>query len=166
LESDLALAIPAVIELPLVLICPFLVDVVRGMTGTRREVDEEWHIGRNRFLLADPRNCALGHRFGEMPFRIVVRRLDGRGVLVEWRVPLARLSSLESVPIAEAFSDRPPIERTGSAELVIRGVVPFSERGGAVLISLQNLSDACRFPRPRSIVAGESGGHLGDDAGV
>src|SRR6185369_5755684 len=100
-----------------------------------------------------------------MPLWIVMRRLDRRGVLIERRIPLTRLASLESVPIAEAFSDRPPVERTSSAELVIGSVVPFSERSGAVLISLQNLRDARGFPRPRPVVAGKSGGHLGDDAG-
>jgi hypothetical protein len=44
-------------------------------------------------------------------FGIVVRRLDRRGVLEERRVPLARLSSLEPVPVVEAFAGRPAVER-------------------------------------------------------
>src|SRR3954468_21783696 len=41
LERDLALPIPAVIELSLVLVGPFPGHMVRAVTRTRREVEEE-----------------------------------------------------------------------------------------------------------------------------
>src|SRR3954468_16635089 len=99
------------IELPLVLVGPFLGDVVRAVTGPRREVDKKGLVGCTRLLLADPRDGFLGDRFREMPVRIVVRRLDRRGVLEERRVPLTRFSSLEPVPVIKAFAGGPAIER-------------------------------------------------------
>src|SRR6188472_3578916 len=111
------------------------------MAGARGEVNEERLFGRRRLLLADPGDGSLGDCLGEMPPRVVVRRLDGRGVLVERRVPLARLSPLEAVPVIEPFSDRPAIKRTGGAQLVVGRVVPFPEGGGAVLIAAENLCD-------------------------
>src|SRR5258705_9321234 len=111
------------------------------MTGTRREVNEERLFRSDRFLLADPGDRPLRHRFGEMPLRVGVRRLDGRGVLVERRVPLTCLSTLEAVPVVESFSNRPAIERTSGAKLVVGCVVPFPEGGSAVLITAKNLGD-------------------------
>src|SRR5262245_14115451 len=101
-----------------------------------------------------------------MPPRVVVRGLDGGGVLVERRVPLARLSTLEPEPIVETLADRPAIERTRGAELVVRCVVPLAEGSGAVLITLEDLRQACRFPRPLAVVARKASRQFRDAPGV
>src|SRR5580765_1433581 len=95
-----------------------------------------------------------------MPFRVVMRHLDGRGVLEEWRVPLVRLSALEPKPIVEALARGPTVERTTGAKLVIRRVMPFAKGGGAVLIGLKNLRNTCRFPGPLTVIAGKAGCQL------
>ena len=53
-EGPLALGVPAVVELPGVLVGPFLGHVVRGVGGARREVDEERLVGHQRLLLPHP----------------------------------------------------------------------------------------------------------------
>src|SRR5262245_642601 len=45
-------------------------------------------------------------------------------------------------------------------------VVPFAERGGAILVPTQDLRDAGGFARPLTIVAGEPGSELGNAAGM
>src|SRR3954447_10753574 len=101
-----------------------------------------------------------------MPVGIVVRRLDRRGVLEKGRVPLARLSSLESIPVVEALAGRPAVEWAGRAQFMVGRVVPFPEGGRAVVIAPEDFRDAGGFPRPGAVIAGKAGRHLRDDAGV
>src|SRR5580658_3728089 len=166
LQSNLALAVPAVVELPLVLVSPLFVHVVWAMTGAWRKIDEERLFRRGCLLLSDPANCLFGHGFGEMPLRVVMRRLDRRGVLEQRRVPLARLSTLKPVPVAKAFARGPAVEGPVGAELEVRGIMPFAEGGGTVSVALQNLRDARRFSGPLTVIAGEASRHLRDHAGV
>src|SRR5262245_57270264 len=102
--------------------------MMRRVARTGSEIDEERLFRRRRFLLADPADRLLRHGFGEVPVFLVVRRFDGRRVLVEWRFPLARLSALEPIPVVESLSDGPAIERPACTELVVGRVVPFAER--------------------------------------
>jgi hypothetical protein len=155
-ESDLALSVPAVIELALVLVGPFLGDVVRAVTRPGSEVQEEGLVRRARLLLADPGDGLRGDRFREVPAGIVVRRLDRHRVLEQGRVPLTRLAALESVPVVEALSGRPAVERTSRAQLVVGCVVPFAEGRGAVVVASEDLRDRRRLPGPGAVVAGKA----------
>src|SRR3954471_19112420 len=118
------------VEFPLVLVGPLLVHVMRGVSGARREIDEEWFLRCGCLLLADPTDRLLGDGFGEMPLRIVVRRLDGRGIFEERRMPLVRLPTLEAVEIIEAFACWPAIVGAAGAKFVVGRVVPLAEGGG------------------------------------
>src|SRR5262245_19459203 len=166
LDGELALPVPPVIELPLVFVGPFLVHVMRSMSRTRRKVDEERLVRRGGLLLSDPTDRSLGERLGEVPLRVVVWHLDGRGVLEERRVPLVRLAALESVEVVEPLARRPPIVGTTDAKLVVGRVVPLAKRSGGVLIAFEYLRDARRFLWPLRVVAGKTRRHLGDASGV
>jgi hypothetical protein len=50
------------------------------------------------------------------------------------RVPLARLSSLEPVEVAEPLTRRPAIKGPGGAQLVVWCVMPFAKGSGGVVI--------------------------------
>ena len=72
--------VPAVVELPFVLIRPFRAHVVRGMGRARREVREEGLVGHERLLLADPADRPVGHVLGEVVALLGSRlRLDRNG---------------------------------------------------------------------------------------
>src|SRR5271163_1032514 len=101
-----------------------------------------------------------------MPTGVVVRWLDGCRVLIERRIPLARLAPVESVPIIKSFAGRPAIERTRSTQLMIRRTVPLTEGGGAVGIAPENLGNAGRLLWPLSVIAREARGHLSNRAGM
>ena len=70
--------VPALIELALVLICPFLGDVVRSVCGSGGEVDEEGLVGHEHLLLADPVDGLVGHVFHQ------VIALFGRPLWLDW----------------------------------------------------------------------------------
>ena len=65
-EGLLALRVPAVGELPLVLLDPLGGDVVGGVRGAGCEVDEEGLVGHERLLLADPVHAVVGEVVGEV----------------------------------------------------------------------------------------------------
>src|SRR5258705_464985 len=97
------------IELPLIIVGPLFAHVMGSVSGTRCEIDEKWNVRFGRLLLTDPAYRLLGDRFGEMPLRFIVRRLNGRSIFEELRIPLIRLSSLEAIEIIEPFACGPAI---------------------------------------------------------
>ena len=66
----------AVVELPFVLIGPFLEDVVRSVRGARRPVDEERRVWGEGPVAFHPCQGVLRHVFGEVVL-LVVRRSIG-----------------------------------------------------------------------------------------
>ena len=102
-EYALPIGVPAVVELAFVLVGPFLEDLVRPVTGTRRPVEEERLVRREGLMPAQPVDAALREVFAQMiPF--VLRRLDLVGVLDEARFPLRGFAGEEAVEIVEPMS--------------------------------------------------------------
>src|SRR5215472_13132728 len=118
---------------------------MRSVRRARCEVDEERLVRCRTFLLPNPADCLRGHGLSEMPFWIVVRRLYRGRVFKQRRSPLARLTSLESVPVVETLSGRPTIERTRHTEFEVRRVVPFAEGSGRIVVPLEDFGDARRL---------------------
>src|SRR5271169_6549701 len=111
--------IPALVKLTLVLIRPVLRDVVRGVCGARCEVDEEWFVGNERFLLPNPVHGLVGHVFHKV-IALFGRLLwlDRYSAFIERRIPLVRFAADEPVEIFESASaGRPGIEGTGRTGL-------------------------------------------------
>ena len=86
-EGALALDVPAVVELPCVLVGPFLRHVMRGVRGARREVHEERLVRHQRLLLPHPADRVVGQVLGEV-VALLGRRRGSTGV-----VPLYRAGS-------------------------------------------------------------------------
>src|SRR5262245_45340333 len=77
-EGALAHLVPAVVELALVLVRPFLPDVVGGVRRPWCEVHEERLVRRKGLLLAGPRYRLVGEVLGQMVSLLwSFRRLDG-----------------------------------------------------------------------------------------
>src|SRR5262245_33374134 len=62
-KGFLADLVPPLIELAFVLRDPVLRHVMRCMRRPRREVDEEWLVRRDRFLLPNPADGLVGEIF-------------------------------------------------------------------------------------------------------
>ena len=115
-EGFLAQLVPALVELALVLVGPFLGHVVRGVAGARREIHEERLVGHQRLLLARPLDRLAGHVVGEV-IALLGRllRFDGRGALVDRRVPLVGLAADETRRSTRSRRRRSATGRTGRA---------------------------------------------------
>ena len=167
-ERLLAKLVPALVELALVLVGPFLADVVRGVAAAGREVREERLV---RVLGADrvePLDGAIRHGVREVErilFVVVLgRRADDLLVLGQARVPLARATAEEPVEVVEAPSVGPPVERSRRTLLAVGGEVPLPEGGGAVAVLLQDPGQRRAVAGQRRRVARETPGELAHGA--
>ena len=165
-EGDLALLVPAVRELALVLVDPFLRHVVRRVRGARREVDEERLVGQQRLLLARPGDELVGQVFGEVvALGRRLRRLDRRGALIQRRIPLVVLAADEAVEVLEpAAAGRPGGERTRRARLPHRHFVALAELRGRVAIELEGQRERRLGVGQHRALARSGGRDLGDAA--
>ena len=118
LEGDLALLVPAVVELALILVGPLLGDVVRSVRGARREVDEERLVRGGRLLLSDPARwpCRSWLRKSAM-FGSSCGFSTGAVFSIKRRVPLVRLAAEEAPQVLETRV-RSASGRTGPAALI------------------------------------------------
>ena len=165
-ESLLAQLVPALGEAALVLVGPLLGDVVRGVRGARREIDEERLLRHQRLLLMHPADGAVGHVLGEVVALFGGgRRLDRRHALVERRVVLARLAADKAVEVLEApAAGRPGVERTHGRSLPGRHLVALAELGGRVPVQLQRERQRRLGVRAQRVVARRRRGELRDGA--
>ncbi len=133
-EGLLAEAVPSLVELPFVLVCPLLGHVVGGMATAGGEVDEERLVGVLGPHGMKPLDGLIRHRVGEVVGLFRVVELGGRAddllVLGQARVPLARSAPEDPVEVVEAPAVRPAVERAGGPLLAIGGQVPLPEGGG------------------------------------
>ena len=154
LERLLPDLVPALVELALVLVGPFLRHVVRRMRRAGRVIHEERLVGRHRLLRLHPVDRLVGHVHGEVVV-LHLRRLDLDRAVIDERIPLVGLAADEAVELVEALVRRPAIERSRHAGLPRGRLVPLAEGAGAVAVEPQHLGqrrDAVRVP---SGVAGE-----------
>ena len=166
LEGLLAVRVPAAVELALVLVGPFLRDVVRRVAAAGRVVHEPRLL---RVLRADgmkPLDGLVGEVVREVVERAVLAVLhaQSRVVLGDDRVVLAGRAGQEAPPVVEAPAQRPVVERPGGAHLATRREVPFPEPAGDVAVLLQDARQRRAAPRPRPGVAGERPRELRDPA--
>ena len=126
-ERLLANLVPALIELALVFLDPFLRHMMRRMCRARREIDEERLVGSERFLRLHPRDRMVRHVGHEVVAR-TERRVDAGHVLIDRRVPLVRLAAEEAVEMVEARAGRPAVGRPRDAELPGRRLVASCQR--------------------------------------
>ena len=164
-ESLLAQLVPALVELALVLIRPFLRHVVRGMRCAGREVSEERLVGHEGLLLANPLDRFGGHVVREVIAlfgRLV--RLDRRRAFVERRIPLVGFPADKAIEVLEAPSTtgRPVVERAQGAGLPHRHFVAFTKLRGRVAVQPQRLRKRRHCVRQEGVVTGCRGRYLGN----
>ena len=141
-KGNFPLPIPAVTELPFVLVSPLLGDVVGGMGSTRGKVHEEGLIGQESFLLTNPAN-----RFLRQIFRQVVALFgssggfDGGGAFVQGRIPLVIFAANEAIEIFKAAAPRwPRIKWPHRAGLPDGYFMAFAKLSRRIAIQLQRQS--------------------------
>ena len=167
-EAVVAVLVPTLVELPLELVDPLLRNVVRGVGGTGRVVDEERPVGRHRLLLMDVLDRAVGQRVVERVVPLAPGRhhhLDRSRVLVQRRLPLIRFAADEAVEVVEPLHGRPAIERPGDAGLPVGDVVVLADERGAVAVLAQGLRHHRAALGDLAGVAGEAVAELGDVSG-
>ncbi len=165
-EALLAQRVPALVELPLVLVRPLDRHVVRRVRGARGEVGEERLVRHQRLLLADPGDRAVRHVLGEVValLRRAVR-LHGHRAVVDRRRVLVRLAADEAVEVLEAAAAAgPSVERAQRARLPDRHLVALAELRRRVAVQLERLGQRGGRVRPDRVVAGRRRGDLGDPA--
>ena len=101
-EGLLAQLVPALVELALVLVGPFLRHVVRCVGRARREVGEEGLVRHQRLLLADP----LDRLGGQVVVEVIalfgrLLGLDRCRAFIEGRIPLVGFAADEAVEVLE-----------------------------------------------------------------
>ena len=154
LEGALAQPIPAIVELPLVLVRPGLGDVMRPVCGARGPVHEEGLVRGEGAVPAHPGDGLLRHVLGEV-VGLVVGRLDGVEVLHQPRLPLGCLPGQEAVEVVEAdpLAGGPEGKGAHGRGLGGGGVVPLAEGGGLVAVFPQHLGQGRGRARDHARVA-------------
>lgn len=118
LEGDLALAVPAVRELPAVPVPPRLRNLEGRMGRAERQVAEPRLVRRVAAHVAGPGDRAVGQVLGEVvALGGGARRVDEGGAVDEGRLELAGLTAEEAVEAVEALAGRPAVERPGGGLL-------------------------------------------------
>ena len=131
------------------------------MRGPQRQVAEERPVGRQLVLGGDPVHRVVHQVLGQVVAVLGQPvRLDGRGAVVQLRVPVVHLRAHEAVEAAEALPGRPARERPRRVHLDRRRLVPLAERGGAPAVAGQHLRERRGAGRPVAGVAGLVGRHL------
>ena len=165
-EGFFAQFVPALIELPFVLVGPFLGHVVWGVGGAGGEVDEEGLVGREGFLLPDPLHGLVGH-IGQEVVALFGRllRVDRSGALVECWVPLICFATDEAVEVLEtAATGGPRIEGSNGAGLPHGHFVAFAELGRGVAVEQERSRQWGAGVREHRTVARSTACELGDGA--
>ena len=143
--------------------------MVRRVRRTRRVVDEQRPVGRDRLLLVDVADRLVGQRIVERVAALHALRhdhLDAVVVAVEGRRPLVGLRRHEAVEVVETLQRRPAVKRAGDARFPVGHVVVLADPERAVAVLAQDLRDGRRALRDLAGVAGVRGAHLGDHAGA
>ena len=140
-EDLFAQLVPALVELALVLVGPFLGHGVRRVRATGRQVDEERLVRHQRLLLLHPFDRVGGDVVVEVVALLRrLRRIDRGGALVQVRPVVVRLRAEETIEVLEAAAARgPAVKRSHLARLPDRHLVALADMGGRVAVQLQDL---------------------------
>ena len=162
-EDPLAVGVPAVVELPGVLVGPLLGSVVRGVRGAEAQVQVERLVRVDLLGVGDELDRLVDQVLGEVVALLGGRRrLDLVVVVDQVGVPLAGVAAEEAVEPLEAPGQRPAVVRAGGGLLVARRQVPLADHEGVVALLEQHLREHPVLERDHAVVAGEAGRELGD----
>ena len=164
-EDLLAQRVPALIELPPVLVRPFLVHGVRCVRATRGEVHKERLVRHQRLLLLHPFDRVGGDVIVEVVALLRrLRRLDRRGALIQVRPVVVGLRAEEPIEVLKPAAGRPAVKRPHLARLPHRHLVALADMSGRVAIERQDLRQRRGRVRPDRVIPRRRGRPLGDRA--
>ena len=163
-EGLLAEHVPALVELAAVLLAPLDRDLVRRVRAPGRVVDEPRLLLVLGAHLVQPAHRLIGEVVRPVVLLAVLalRDAEGRVVLRDHRVVLARLAAEDAPEAIESPRVRPAVERPGCTLDVIGGQVPLAEPGGRVAVALKRPDERSAVLRHARAVAGERAGELAD----
>ena len=156
----LAHLVPTLIELALVLVRPFLWNVVRSMRRAGRKIDKEGLIGHQRLLLANPINRVVGHVVGQViAFFGGLVWFDRDRVPVErGRVPI-RLAAEKAVEMLEpAAAGRPGVERPHGTGFPDGHLMALAELRGRIAVQFQGHGQRRGAVGANRVIARRGGG--------
>ena len=164
LEHLFSIRVPAVVELPLVLVGPLLRDVVRCVRGAGAEVHEERLVRRDLLGVGDEADRLVHEVFRQVVALVRAssraRRRDCRRRALD--SDLMRVAAQEAVVALETASERPAVVGPGCGDLICRRQVPFPERERAVSMLEQHFGKEAVLERDVAVAAGIAGRSLGD----
>ncbi len=161
--DDLAVLVPAHVELALVLVRPFLGHVVRGVACARGVVQEERLIGCGDVGVLDELDGLVGQVAAQViAFLRLLGLLDRVVVVGQLREPLVGFAAQETVVALEAAPERPAVVGSGCRGMFGRGQVPLADAESVVAFLQQHLADHAPVEGQHAVIAGVAGGGLGD----
>ena len=163
LVDDLAVLVPAHVELALVLVRPFLGHMVRRVAGARGVIQEERLVRRVDLRILDE----LDGLVGQVDAQVValLRRLGLLDLVVvvgQLRIPLVGFAAQEAVVALEAAPERPAVVGPGRRRVFGGRQVPLADAEGVVALLQQHLAEHAPVKGQDAVVAGVAGGGLGD----
>src|SRR5690242_13688282 len=94
--------------------------------------------------------------------RITLEWIDRRRVLKQIRLPLARVTTNETIKIIEAHSNRPLIEWPSLARLIRRRVVVLTEPRRRIPVLFQDCTNGAFLNRNDGIITRKAGRYFAD----
>ncbi len=162
-KGPFSVLVPAIIELPGVLVRPLLGHLMRSVDGARRPVHVEGFLWLNRLVPLQPMDGIVGEILAEVVALLgCLRRQHAGGVAHQVGFVLRRFTTEEPVEVLESQTGRPVLEGTDHGRLVSRGVVPLPERRSGVPVVLQHLGLQRAAARDQPRVAVPVVGELSD----
>src|SRR5206468_12072268 len=138
------------------LLDPLRRRMVRRVCAARHVINEERLVGRDLLELFHVLDGIVSHRRGQIPTGLPLKRIDGRRVAEQVRLPLAGVAADEPVEILEAHPGRPLLKRPRLARLIERRVVILAEPRGRVPILLEYLTNRSAISLDDGVVTRES----------
>src|SRR5262245_35370394 len=141
-----AVCVPAVIELAFILVRPFFRNVVRGVVGAGRKIQEEWFIGRYLFAIGNELNGFVGEVFGEVITLLwCFRRINLMVIVNQVWIILMRVTAKKSVVTLETSAQRPTVIRACGAGFRRGGEVPFADAERRITMLQENFRQESIF---------------------
>src|SRR5215813_12136941 len=162
-QSFLPDFVPSLIEFPLVLRNPILGSMVWCMRAAGAVVQQPRFIRCDRVLHPHPGNRFVRQIAIEYVRGVAKVWLNGRGVLIQRRVPLIAVAAEKAVEVLEAKTGRPQVERPRLARHPVRYVVHLAEPRGVVAVFPQDGTNRAAALRYQGVVPGEASRELGND---
>ena len=157
LVDDLAVLVPAGVELALVLVGPLLGDMVRRVAGAGAVVQVERLVRRVDVGVLDELDRPVGQVGAQVVAVLGLRRLLDRVVVVDqFGEPLVGVAAEEAVEALEPAAERPPVVRPGRRLMLRRRQMPLADQERVVAVRQQHLAQHALVERQDGVVARDS----------